>query len=101
MKLRNYLFLHGPPNRVLGMTHPVIKQIAAAAGISRHHAHRIALGHVYASKRVAEIIHTITRGRVPPKETMNARPQKPGRKPKPKPGAARPRRTRRGPAQEP
>ena len=83
MKLRTYLVLHGPPNRRLGMTHPIIKQIAAAAGVSRQQVYKISLGRVYASPAVAEVINTITRGRVKPKETINARPKKPGRKPSP------------------
>ena len=83
MKLRAYLVLHGPPNRKLGMSHPIVKQIAAAAGVTTQQVYKVSLGRAFASERLAKVIATITHGRVPLKETINAKPRRPGRKPDP------------------
>jgi DNA-binding transcriptional regulator YdaS (Cro superfamily) len=79
--LRQYIAIAGPQNRQLGRKNPVVKQLAAAAGVTVWQIHKLALGHTHASADVAATIERLTNGKVKARSLINRNPQKPGPKP--------------------
>lgn len=79
--LRQYIAIAGPENRQLGRKNPVIKRLAAAAGVTVEQVYKLSLGYTHASPEVAATIERLTNGKVKARSLINRNPKKPGPKP--------------------